>query len=171
MPKFADEAFTSWFKRREMKNVGKPKVMLWADTFNNYFFPDVLKAAVDVLEDAGYRVIIPQQALCCGRPLYDWGMMEQAQGLWRQTLKALQPQIEEETPLVGLEPSCVAAFRDELVNLYPNDDAANRLSKQTFMLSEFLMRADARRLPTAAPRREGVGTWSLPSQVGAENAG
>ncbi len=139
MPKFADESFTAWFAKREMKNVGKPKVMLWADTFNNYFFPDVLKAAVDVLEDAGFRVMIPQQSLCCGRPLYDWGMMEQAQGLWQQTLKALKPQIEDGTPLVGCEPSCVAAFRDELVNLYPNDDAAQRLSQQTFMLSEFLV--------------------------------
>ncbi len=139
IPSFADESFTSWFTKRAPRNVDKPQVMLWADTFNNYFFPEVCKAAVDVLEDAGYQVIIPGQSLCCGRPLYDWGMIEQAQGLWQKTMSALRPQIEDEIPLVGLEPSCVAAFRDELVNLYPNDDAAKRLSQQTYMLSEFLM--------------------------------
>ena len=53
--------------------------MLWPDTFNNYFFPNTAKAAVEVLEGAGYRVIVPKQALCCGRPLYDFGMIGRAE--------------------------------------------------------------------------------------------
>ncbi len=139
IPTFAKESFTHWFQKRAVRNADKPKIMLWADTFNNYFFPDVCKAAVEVLEDAGYQVTIPAESLCCGRPVYDWGMLNEAQRLWQHNLSVLRPQIEDETPIVGLEPSCVAAFRDELVGLYPDDSAAKRLSQQTYMLSEFLM--------------------------------
>ncbi len=114
------------------------RVMLWPDTFTNFLRPEAAIAAVDVLEDAGFAVEIPPRPLCCGRPLYDWGMMDTALGLWRQTLKALQPQIDAHVPLVGLEPSCVASFRDELVNLFPGEGRAKRLSQQTYMLSEFL---------------------------------
>ena len=116
------------------------RVLLWPDTFNNYLESDVLQAAVEVLEDAGYRVEIPPRPLCCGRPLYDWGMLDTAERLWRQTLATLRPWIRAGVPVVGLEPSCVAAFRDELVNLFPNDDDARRLSQQTLLFSEFLER-------------------------------
>ncbi|HEX5470804.1 MAG TPA: FAD-linked oxidase C-terminal domain-containing protein, partial [Lacipirellulaceae bacterium] len=114
------------------------RVMLWPDTFTNYLRPEAAMAAVEVLEDAGFEVEIPPRPLCCGRPLYDWGMMDTALGLWRQTLDVLQPQIDEGIPLVGLEPSCVASFRDELVNLFPGEGRAKRLSQHTYLLSEFL---------------------------------
>ena len=139
IPNFARELFTHWFSHRPPRNVSQPQVMLWPDTFNNYFFPDVCQAAVAVLEDAGYQVIVPQRSLCCGRPVYDWGMLGEAQKLWQYNMQILQPQIDEGTPIVGLEPSCVAAFRDELVNLYPDNSTAQHLSQHTFMLSEFLM--------------------------------
>ncbi len=116
------------------------RVLLWPDTFNNYLESTVLQAAVEVLEDAGYTVEIPPRPLCCGRPLYDWGMLDTAERLWRQTLDVLRPWIRAGVPVVGLEPSCVAAFRDELVNLFPHDDDARRLSDQTLLLSEFLER-------------------------------
>ncbi len=116
------------------------RVLLWPDTFNNYLESSVLQAAVTVLEDVGARVEIPPRPLCCGRPLYDAGMLDTAERLWRQTLSTLQPWIRAGVPIVGLEPSCVAAFRDELVNLFPNDDDAQRLSEQTLLLSEYLER-------------------------------
>ncbi len=116
------------------------RVLLWPDTFNNYLESPVLQAAVEVLEDAGYDVAIPPRPLCCGRPLYDAGMLTTAERLWRQILDTLRPWIRAGVPIVGLEPSCVAAFRDELVNLFPNDDDARRLSEQTLLLSEFLER-------------------------------
>ena len=116
------------------------RVLLWPDTFNNYLESSVLQAAVEVLEDAGYTVEIPPRPLCCGRPLYDWGMLDTAERLWRQTLEVLRPWIRAGIPVIGLEPSCVAAFRDELVNLFPHDDDARRLSDQTLLLSEFLER-------------------------------
>ncbi len=117
---------------------GSKRVMLWPDTFSNYLRPEAAIAAVEVLEDAGFHVSIPPRPLCCGRPLYDWGMLDTAVGLWRQTLDVLQPEIDAGVPLVGLEPSCVAAFRDELVNLFPGEGRAKRLSRQTYILSEFL---------------------------------
>ena len=138
IPAFAPETFKEWFFKRPQLNHGRPKVILWPDTFNNYFFPDTAKAAVEVLEAAGYQVTVPRPSLCCGRPLYDFGFLDLAQRLWRQTIAALRTEIESGVPVVGLEPSCVAAFRDELINLFPNDRDAKRLSRQTFMLSEFL---------------------------------
>jgi Fe-S oxidoreductase len=116
----------------------RPPVLLWPDTFNNYFFPATGKAAVEVLETAGYHVILPQASLCCGRPLYDFGMLDRAQSLLLDILDQLEPEIEAGIPIVGLEPSCVAVFRDELLNLFPHDERAQALARQTFLLSEFL---------------------------------
>jgi Fe-S oxidoreductase len=119
-------------------------VLLWPDTFNNYFLPETAKAAVNVLEAAGYQVILPQTNLCCGRPLYDFGMLDRAQALLLKILDALSPEIEAGIPVIGLEPSCVAVFRDELLNFFPNDPRAQALASQTFLLSEFL---EARNCP------------------------
>jgi FAD/FMN-containing dehydrogenase/Fe-S oxidoreductase len=138
IPKFATETFKAWFSRRSPCNVTKPKVLLWADTFNNYLLPAAAKDAVEVLEDAGFQVIVPRQSLCCGRPLYDFGLLGVAEHLLSQILAALRDEIRAGTPVVGLEPSCVAVFRDELCNLFPNDEDAKRLKKQTYLLSEFL---------------------------------
>ncbi len=113
-------------------------VLLWPDTFTNYFQPHIAQAAVEVLEAGGFRVIVPKANLCCGRPLYDHGMLDRAKSLLVQILDTLSPEIAAGVPIVGLEPSCVAVFRDELLNLFPNDERAHALSRQTFLLSEFL---------------------------------
>jgi FAD/FMN-containing dehydrogenase/Fe-S oxidoreductase len=136
-PPFAAQTFKEWYRKRASRNEGKPSVILWADTFNNHFYPEVLKTGVEVLEAAGYHVIVPQEALCCGRPLYEWGMLDLAKRQLRQVLTALKPQIQAGIPVVGLEPSCTAAFRDELTNLIHEEDA-QKLKKQTYTLGEFL---------------------------------
>jgi FAD/FMN-containing dehydrogenase/Fe-S oxidoreductase len=166
IPAFAPETFKAWFRRTsgshfsqnqrevghpKMKETGQtnvggnrdsdakaPEVLLWADTFNNYFVPSTAKAAVEVLETAGFRVLVPRANLCCGRPLYDFGMLDRAERLLLEILDQLEPEIAAGIPVVGLEPSCVAVFRDELINLFPHDERAQALSKQTFLLSEFL---------------------------------
>ena len=91
---------------------GRP-VLLWPDTFTNFFQPEIARAAVDVLEAAGCRVSIPRRTLCCGRPLYDFGMLDLARRQLRQVLEHLRPETEAGVPVVGLEPSCVAVYRDE----------------------------------------------------------
>jgi len=138
IPVFAPQTFKQWFRQREPRNEGSPRVILWADTFNNHFHPEAAQAAVEVLEAVGYQVEVPERSLCCGRPLYDFGMLDTAKRLLRQVLDTLRPQIAAGIPLVGLEPSCVAVFRDELRNLFPGDADARRLSRQSFLLSEFL---------------------------------
>lgn len=138
IPAFAARTFKERFRGHRIRNFAAPRVILWADTFNNHFHPSTAEAAVEVLEEAGFRVDVPRQRLCCGRPLYDYGFLGLARRLLRQTLEALGPDIEAGVPIVGLEPSCVAVFRDELPNLFPNDLNARRLSKQVFTLGEFL---------------------------------
>jgi FAD/FMN-containing dehydrogenase/Fe-S oxidoreductase len=139
IPAFAPRAFRSWFGRRGSRNPQGTPVMLWPDTFNNYFLPDTAIAATEVLEAAGFNVRIPSRTLCCGRPLYDFGMLDRAKRLLLQTLETLETEIREEVPIVVLEPSCAAVFRDELLNLFPKDLRAQKLSQQTFLLSEFLV--------------------------------
>jgi len=138
IPAFAPQTFRNWFSRRQARNSECAPVLLWPDTFNNYFLPNTATAAVEVLESAGCRVILPKVQLCCGRPLYDWGMLDRAKNLLLKILEALKLEIEQGTPIVVLEPSCAAVFRDELLNLFPKDVRAHRLSQQTFLLSEFL---------------------------------
>ena len=138
VPRFARQTFRTWFRERGPRAEGK-RVVLWPDTFTNYLQPDIGQAAVEVLEAAGYRVELPPAGLCCGRPLYDYGMLRLAKRRLRRVMDALSPEIAAGTPIVGLEPSCVAVFRDELVNLFP-DEHADRLSKQTLHLSELLER-------------------------------
>ena len=153
VPAFAPQTFRTWFKRQRPADPKAAPVMLWPDTFNNYFLPDTAKAAVEVLEAAGFRVTIPEVTLCCGRPLYDFGMLNRAKRLLLKTLDRLAPAIEADIPILMLEPSCAAVFRDELINLFPNDERARKLSRQTFLLSEFLERKAAHfQLPKLATK-------------------
>jgi Fe-S oxidoreductase len=140
MPPFAETTFVEWFRRRPARNPGGPRVLLFPDTFNNHFRPETAVATTLLLEEAGWRVDIPARPLCCGRPLYDWGMLDAAKRLLRQNLDTLHDDVRAGVPMIGLEPACVASFRDELLNLFPDDPTAQRLSKQTFLLSEFIDR-------------------------------
>ncbi len=153
MPTFSSWTFKDWFRKREPRNVGGPQVILWADTFNNYFHPQTAVAAVEVLEDAGYQVLVPEQSLCCGRPLYDHGLLTLAERLLRQILDTLEPHILAGIPIVGLEPSCVAVFRDELVNFFPHNENALRLKEQSFLLSEFLAKKGENYQPPKLQRK------------------
>ena len=113
-------------------------MVLWPDTFNNYFKPETSQAAFEVLTQAGFSVSVPQSHLCCGRPLYDFGMLDKAKQYLQRIMQVLAPEIDAGLPIVILEPSCASVFRDELRNLFPDDARADRLRRQTFLLSEFL---------------------------------
>jgi Fe-S oxidoreductase len=143
-PLYAREPFVRWFRRRSALPESGERVILWPDTFNNFFRPDTAIAATRVLEQAGYRVTIPRASLCCGRPLYDWGMLDAAKRLWEQTFATLDQEISAGTPVIGLEPACVSAFKDELVGLFPNEPRAKKLAEQTFFFSDFVDRDASR---------------------------
>jgi FAD/FMN-containing dehydrogenase/Fe-S oxidoreductase len=147
MPPYATHTFKDWFGVRPGVESGKP-VILFADTFNNYFRPEIGKAAVEVLEWGGYRPIVPMQPLCCARPMYDIGMLKGAKRLLRDVMEALDPHVQQGIPIIGLEPACVASFRDELPGLFPDDPRARRLAKNTFLFSEFLARQEDFKPPT-----------------------
>ena len=138
IPAFAAQTFKSWFRNRGARRESGQKVLLWADTFNNYFMPETAQAAVEVLEQAGCSVQVLDQHLCCGRPLYDYGFLDMAKSYLQRNLKALDPHLAANTPMVVLEPSCCSVFRDELHNLFPESREAKQLGENTFTLSEFL---------------------------------
>jgi len=117
--------------RRETNAAGRP-VVLFADTFNNWFEPANLAAAVKVLEATGHRVSSTGahglRPLCCGRTYLSAGMMDEARSEARRTLAALAPHLEAGTPIVGLEPSCIFTFRDEYPAMFPGDRLVGRLA-------------------------------------------
>jgi Fe-S oxidoreductase len=138
MPRFAQPGFRTRFAARPSRE-GDP-VLLWVDTFTQHFRPETGIAAVEVLEAAGCRVEIPRQQVCCGRPYYDFGMLDSAKRALERVMAVLGAQIDAGVAVVGLEPSCVAVFRDELLQLFPDDARAQRLARQTVTLGEFLAR-------------------------------
>jgi FAD/FMN-containing dehydrogenase/Fe-S oxidoreductase len=149
LPRFAPVTFRRWALQRGAPTVGdrngQPsalksdrEVVLWVDTFNNYFEPHTSRAALEVLTQAGFSVAVPRHHLCCGRPLYDFGLLDHAMAYLQRVLETLAADIDAGRPIVVLEPSCASVFRDELRNLLPEDPRADRLRRQTFLLSEFL---------------------------------
>ena len=149
--------------RRRDSNGGGREVILWADTFNNYFHPATSRAALDVLQAAGARVTVPRERLCCGRPLYDFGMLDRAKAYLQRVMDHLAPQIDAGVPIVVLEPSCASVFRDELRNLFPTD-GARRQAAETDVPAQRVPRAARAGLPAAAPRAQRASPRPLPSQ-------
>jgi Fe-S oxidoreductase len=146
IPAFASDRFLDWFRRRAPV-AGGTKVVLWPDTFSALLHPEVLRAAVEVLEDAGYAVQVPAGHVCCGRPLYDFGMLEAARRRLRRLLDGLERVNEEGVPVVVLEPSCLSVFRDELLGMLPGDPRAGRLAGLAVSLPELLVRGGYRPPP------------------------
>lgn len=140
LPKFAEETFVSWVRKRSTGSGLGREVVLFADTFSNYFRPHTARAAWEVLQSAGFAVHVPQtqEHLCCGRPLYDFGLLGAAKKYLQKVLHALEPYVNSGLPVIMLEPSCASVFRDELRGLFPHHGVANRLRQQTFTLSSFL---------------------------------
>jgi Fe-S oxidoreductase len=114
------------------------RVLLWPDTWNNYYHPQTLAAAESVLTEAGFAVEVPRGHICCGRPLYDFGFLGAARAYLAKVLDRIAPQIEAGLPFIFLEPSCASVFKDELLELFPNDARAKRLSGQVWLLADWL---------------------------------
>jgi FAD/FMN-containing dehydrogenase/Fe-S oxidoreductase len=152
LPRLATRSFRQRFAARQRARTGPASgspVLLYPDTFTDLFDPEIGEAAIEVLEAAGFAVEIPAQRLCCGRPLYDYGFLGAAKRLLRKNLAALREPLARGIPIVGLEPSCVATFRDELAHLFPAEVDAHRLQEQFLTLAELL----ERHAPQWQPRR------------------
>ncbi len=138
MPLFRTSFRKSFRKQREG---GRP-VILFPDTFNTHFHPDTAQAAVQVLEATGCSVSLPRRALCCARPLFAWGMLDLARDQLGAVLDCLGPPALAGTPIVGLEPACIASLVDELPGLFPEDERAHAIARQARLLPDFLMNSD-----------------------------
>ena len=154
IPAMAPQSFLDWARANPAAfGRGGSHVVLWPDTFNNHFHPETPRAALAVLAAAGFRVSLPTDSACCGRPLYDFGMLDEAKTYLARVLHVLAAEIDAGVPVVVLEPSCASVFRDELSNLMPGNARAARLGKQTFLLSEFLEQRAPEFVPPRAPRK------------------
>lgn len=138
LPAFASQPFTGWHRAQRPRNQSGDRVLLWPDTFNNYFRAGTAIAAAQVLQSAGFQVTLPDRPVCCGRALYDWGMLDTAKKLLHQALDTLRSELEAGTPVIVLEPACLATFKDEMPNLLPGDPLAQRLERQSVFFSDFV---------------------------------
>jgi hypothetical protein len=137
LPRLAATPFKKQFERANRRRTADP-VLLFADTFNNHFRPGTAVAAVEVLEAVGCAVEVPRERICCGRPYFDFGMLDRARDSLEKLVGALAPRIEAGIPLVVLEPGCLSVFRDELVQLLPGDARAAHVAERAQSLGELL---------------------------------
>jgi Fe-S oxidoreductase len=154
IPAFASQTFSSWFRarpasasgsgllpdgrdREEQASAPRPPVLLWADSFTNYFTPEVGQAAVRVLEKAGFEVRIPDKALCCGLTWISTGQLDGARRILGDTVAELGRFAEAGIPIVGLEPSCTGVLRSDALELL-GEDTAGAVAKATHTLAELL---------------------------------
>jgi FAD/FMN-containing dehydrogenase/Fe-S oxidoreductase len=140
IPRFAEQPLTRWFQRRRPPagTGSRGRVVLWPDTFTTYLSPEVGRAAVRVLESAGFEVVLPRGSVCCGLTWISTGQLGVAKRVLRHSLGVLDEHLRAGIPIVGLEPSCLAVFRHEAVDLLPDDDRAERASGLTHTLAELL---------------------------------
>lgn len=143
LPKFAATPYRKIHRSPNAATSGnRPSVILWVDTFCENFHPEVADAAREVLGHAGFDVVLPEKHLCCGRPLYDFGYIDQAKRKLQDALVVIDRQMAagNNAPIavVGLEPGCMSVFKDELLKLFPDDPRAKKLSQSVSLLGDFL---------------------------------
>ena len=154
IPEFADETFQHWYARRGPRGTGaRGEVVLWPDTFSNSFHPRLAQAAVEVLEDAGWRVVVPQDAVCCGLTWISTGQLDIAKRVLQRSVQVLRPYLADGTLVLGLEPSCTAVFRSDAGELFPDDPDVRRLAQQTVTLAELLVQHSPGWQPPPLARR------------------
>jgi len=140
LPNFARETFDHWFHHRSNRpkdDTDRPAVVFFPDTFTNYNDPHIGIAAVEVLECAGYRVILAEPRKCCGRPFISKGMLRQAKAVAEYNIEQLDRYASQGWPIVGCEPSCLMTFRDDYLDLV-DDPRAKRVADHIFLIDEFL---------------------------------
>jgi FAD/FMN-containing dehydrogenase/Fe-S oxidoreductase len=140
LPRLASKSFTSQTRSAAdaLATESRIQVVLWPDTWNNYYHPQTLSAAESVLTEAGFSVQIPRGHICCGRPLYDFGLLGAARDYLGGILDRMAPQIAADLPFIFLEPSCASVFKDELPELFPNDPRAQKLRNSTWLFADWL---------------------------------
>ncbi len=151
LPQFAAQSFRKWFKRHATTNPSGPEVLLFPDTFTNFFEPAVAIAATEAIERAGFRVVIPERDLCCGRPMQEAGMLDAVRTRLAAVVEALNPYVQRGASIVGVEPSCLLTLRDELPSMFPHSTDARRVADHALLFDEFI----AAKAPELVPALSG----------------
>ncbi|MBB4684070.1 FAD-binding and (Fe-S)-binding domain-containing protein [Amycolatopsis jiangsuensis] len=137
LPELAAPTFRAWFRARHAHRRASPaSVVLWPDTFTNFFDPQVGRDAVAVLESLGQEVRLPERTVCCGLTWHSTGQLRTARRVLRRTLDALQPALEQGLPVIGLEPSCTAFLREDSAELLPDDPRVELLRRSVRTFAE-----------------------------------
>lgn len=142
LPLLSGDSFTRWFHGRKKpapKAAGK-KAVFFHDTWVTFYHPETGMAAVELLEAAGYEVILVPQRVCCGRPMLSKGVITPARESALKNVSLLAPYAKNGIPVIGTEPSCILTFRDEYEDLLPGSEDARILAANSFLLEEFLYR-------------------------------
>lgn len=171
VPEFAEVPFRTWWRRggathgvpggavgqapgRPVSPEGRPRVVLWTDSFSDALAPSVPQAAVKVLTAAGYDVVVPDRQACCGLTWISTGQLDGARRRLSSLLSVLGPYAVNGMPILGLEPSCTAVLRSDLLDLFPDDPRAHAVAGATRTLAELLTS------PDTAPATDSG--WTMP---------
>ena len=164
MVSFTTERFSAWARGGDVTVTASPKqntrqVLLWADSFSESLDGAGARAMVDVLREAGYQVLVPDQQACCGLTWISTGQLDGARRQLERTMSVLAPFAANGVPIIGVEPSCTGVLRSELVDLFPQDPRARMIAEGTYTLAELL----------TAPAPIGPGdAWQPPALDGLE---
>ena len=166
VPAFASETFTDWFAKRSRSStirlqdgvaIAGQKVVLWPDTFTDHLAPEIGRAAVEVLEAAGFEVVLPDKPVCCGLTWISTGQLKKARRVLNRSLNILAPHLAAGTPIVGLEPSCTAALRHDAPDLIADNPMVDQAAQATRTFAEFLVESG-----WEPPQRRGRGAGPDP---------
>ena len=162
LPSIASETFTSAAAQNSTRDddhfyyfgdQSQPMIVLWTDTVNNHYRPHLLHSAVAIAKTCGYSIAVAKDHFCCGRPLYEYGYLDQAKKQLQHILDNFQNNLPESAPVIVLEPSCLSVFKDELLRMFPDDDRARDLSDRALTVTAWLSTVD--KLPVT-PLKRGI---------------
>jgi FAD/FMN-containing dehydrogenase/Fe-S oxidoreductase len=142
LPKFSRDKFVPWFYNRGSKTTASNRVIYFHDTWVSFYYPEIGKAAVKLLEAIGLEVILVPKRVCCGRPMLSKGLIKPARFRAKDNTAILSPYIRQGIPVIGTEPSCILTFRDEYTDLLPGNDDAKILAENSYLLDEYLSKIE-----------------------------
>jgi Fe-S oxidoreductase len=149
LPRFAEKPFKN---SKNAVQSSKPQILLWVDSFTGSFTPDGAYAAKELLEKIGYDVVIPEQSACCGLTWISTGQLDGAKNRLNKLLDVFEPYLNKGMEIVGLEPSCLAVLRSDLLDLLPEDARSQKVADSTYTMAEIINKASVN--PTL--------TWKAP---------
>ena len=151
LPALASQSFRQWLKQQDTETdehfhwlgeSARTPIVLWVDSINAHYRPNILISAVSVLRKAGFRVAVAKEHFCCGRPLYDYGFIEKAKSQANHILDGFYHHLPDGASVVVLEPSCLSVFKDELLRLFSDSEKARSLANRCLTIADVLLQHD-----------------------------